>query len=327
MIARMTRICRSILLVALAGVLATPARTLAGRDIVDGWERGYYPGGVPMPAKESWAAYYLAHAQVDNGPEKRLPSGVRWRLATDRLTGIAMPRIAWMPDNRRLNIANQMLEMAHGGAMLFSNQQEKALREYVRDDIPRKPLPKRVIAQSDVALTYASDRFVSLIDLGSIYTYEGTYIPRIIRGITLDLERQQFFTMEACPEGSLERPNAIANPTFRFADLLDICDRASLERFGALVQAADDRAKSSTATSKDPLVQHCRKAPLEYEQEFVVYLAETGLAVHLLYFWVIADIGTCTLTLTARNPVIVPYRELEPLMKPGSLREELLRAK
>lgn len=238
-----------------------------------------------------------------------------------------MPRIVWMPDNSRRNIANQMLEMAHGGAMLFSNQQEKALREYVKDDVPRKPLPKRVIIQSDVALTYATNRFVSLIDLGSIYTYEGTYIPRIIRGITLDLERQQLLTMEACPEGSFERPGAIANPTFRFANLLEICDRAGLERFEALVQAADDRARSATVSSKDALVQHCRKAPLEHEQDFVVYLAETGLAVHLLYFWTIADIGTCTLTLTARNPVIIPYHALELLMKSGPLREELLESK
>jgi hypothetical protein len=47
--------------------------------------------------------------------------------------------------------------------------------------------------------------------------------------------------------------------------------------------------------------------------------------VHLLNSWVIADIGTCTLTLTARNPVIVPYRQRESLMKPGLLREELPR--
>ena len=94
-----------------------------------------------------------------------------------------------------------------------------------------------------------------------------------------------------------------------------------------MVQTADDRAKSATVNSKDPLVQQCRKAPLEYEQEYVVYLAETGLAVHLLNFWVIADIGTCTLTLTARNPVIVPYRQLESLMKPGLLREELLKSR
>ena len=133
--------------------------------------------------------------------------------------------------------------------------------------------------------------------------------------------------MQACPEGSFRRPGTIFDPSFRFADLMEICDQESLERFEALVQAADDRAKSATASTKDPLVQQCRKAPLEYEQGYVVYLAETGLAVHLLYFWVIADIGTCTLTLTARNPVIVPYRELEPLMKPGPLRKELLKVK
>lgn len=51
----------------------------------------------------------------------------------------------------------------------------------------------------------------------------------------------------------------------------------------------------------------------------------SGLAVHLTQFWSIADTSVCSLTLIARNPLIVPYRALEPLMKPGVLREELLK--
>lgn len=345
---RMSRIRHSIVVVSLVGMLAILTEAAAARSIVDGWERGYYSGPEqPISGQESWAGYYAKHAQVGNSPEKRLANGVRWRLATDRRTHIAMPRIVWMPNDRSLRVANRMLEMTHGGAMLFSEQQQEGyweqLRRYEEEgpfwagqskeerkrlfQFVRKSTPKRIVKQTDVALTYASARFVSLIDLGYIYTYEGTYIPRIVRSLTFDLEQRRIFTMQACPEGSFKRPGAIFTSTFRFASLLEICDQENLERFEALVLAADDRAKSLTTNSKDPLVQRCRKAPLEYEQEYVVYLAETGLAVHLLYFWVIADIGTCTLTLTARNPVIVPYRELEPLMTPGPLREELLKSR
>ena len=343
----MTRIRRSILFVSVVSLLAVLSGATGARP-VDGWERGYYSDpGHPLPGQETWASHYAKHAQVSYGPEKRLANGVRWRLATDRRTRIATPRIIWMPNNRSRDIGNRMLETVHGGAMLFSDEQQRGYQEELaryekegpswsgqskeehkrRVQFRRKNTPKRIVKQTDVTLTYASASFVSLIDLGLIYTYEGTYIPRIVRGLTLDLEQRRIFTMQACPEGGLERSGANARPTFQFADLLEICDQTSLERFEVLVQAADDRAKAATASSKDPLVQQCRKAPLEYEQDYVVYLAEAGLAVHLLYFWVIAEVGTCTLTLTARNPLIVPYRDLEPLMKPGSLREELLKLK
>lgn len=269
-----------------------------------------------------------------------------------RLTDVAPPER--YQEHRGGHAPQQSLEMAHGGAMLFSKQQQEGFREYLRlyvEEDSQKPwqskeknkrylqavlktIPKHVVTQTDVALTYASAGFVSLIDLGFIYTLQGTYTPRIIRGLTLDLERRQIFTMEACPEGSFRRPGAIFNPAFRFADLLEICDQASLERFEAVVRAAEDRTKAATAGSKDPLVEGCRGTSIDEEQEFIVYLAVGGLAVHLRQFWIKngtlwsdSNTSSCTLQLSARNPLIVPYHDLEPLMKPGPLREELLRLK
>jgi hypothetical protein len=295
---------------------------------------------------DSWRAYYATHAKVRSGSEKQLVNGVRWRLVTDRRTGIATPRIISMSDSKNREIANKLLETVHGGAILFARKEEASLRAYAKEyaenglgwpvskqDYERRRktlqdmLKERLIEQTDVALTYASARFVSLIDLGFINKVEGTYLPRIIRGVTLDLERRQIFTMETCPEGSFKRPGAIYNPLFRFADLLDICDQASLEQFEALVETVDDRVRAATADSKDPLIEGCRWASIRCEQTFVVYLTVEGLAVHLTVFSPNAASRSCPLTLSARNPLIVPYRALEPLTKPGPLREELLKSK
>lgn len=335
------------IVLAVHGALADAQRRV---DFVDSWEGGYYTvyaGGDPLSNKETWAAFYAKRAQVSNGPERRLANGVRWRLATDKQTGIAMPRIVWMPDNRHREIANRMLEMVHGGAMLFSKQQQDGFLTYLKvheDDVPRfsgiseeeykrhfrnarELMPKRIVTQSDVALTYASTKFISLIDLGYIHRDEGTYLPRIIRSVTLDLGQRQIYTMEACPGDSFTRPGEFSHPLFRFANLLEICDEASLERFAALVEAEADRVREATAGSNAPLIEGCRGASIKSEQEFVTYLAVGGLAVHLTTFWPNAANRSCPLELNARNPLIIPYRALEPLMKPGPLRDEVLKSK
>jgi hypothetical protein len=261
----MSRIRRSILVAAVASVLGTLSGVSVARDFVYGWKGGYW-NSDPIPDQETWAAYYTKHARVRNGPEKLLTNGVRWRLATDRRAEIAMPRIVWMPDSKSRDMANRMLEMVHGGAMLFSRQQQESFLAYLRiheqkgahqfsgiseEDYRRhfrnvrELMPKRVVTQSDVALTYASTRYVSLIDLGFMFKDQGNSLPRIIRSVTLDLERRQIHTMDACPEGSFKRPHAIYNPVFRFAGLLDICDQASLERFETLVQPVEDGLKAA----------------------------------------------------------------------------------
>ena len=126
------------------GVIGALSGTSTARDLVDGWERGYYNeyvGGDPIPRQETWATYYSKYAQVRDGSQKQLANGVRWRLVTDQRTKIAMPRIVWMPDNKKRDIANRMLEMVHGGAMLFSKQQQEGFREYlklyVEEELPK----------------------------------------------------------------------------------------------------------------------------------------------------------------------------------------------
>lgn len=75
----------------------------------------------------------------------------------------------------------------------------------------------------------------------------------------------------------------------------------------------------------DPSFKGCRARSIDDEQEYVVYLTVGGLAVHLTEFWSNAESRSCPLELSSENPLIVPYRKLEPLMKPGPLREELLK--
>jgi hypothetical protein len=53
------------------------------------------------------------------------------------------------------------------------------------------------------------------------------------------------------------------------------------------------------------------------EQEYALYLTFSGLAVHV-------GGPECPVARRPDNPIIVPYRRLEPLMQPGPWRDELL---
>ena len=346
----MSKIRRLVLLAAMA-ISAAPfvvaladARKEVG--LIEGWDnRG--GTGVSMSAKvedsasrnQDWAAYYDKYAQVRYGPQKKLANGVRWRLAIDQRTEVGIPRIVWMPRNVRRDSANRMLDMVQGAAMLFSDRTQEEflvrLKRLVEEDpvwLPpearadyrrgvkdtQKSSPKRIVKQTDVGLTYASSNFVSLIDLGYIYQESGNDWRIITRSVTLDLGQQQIMTMEACPNSI--RNVAGFSPLFRFADLLEICDQSNLQRFVAMVKAVQEQTTTAATHEVEGMVRDCEDYSIDVDQEFVVSLAVDGLAVFLTGRW-------CPLTLSARNPIVVPYRDLEPLMKAGPMRDELLKAR
>ena len=85
-------------------VLAAPA----SHATFDGWDLDNYV----KEDQGTWAAYYRSHARVRLGPEQRLPNGVSWRLHVDIGTGLAVPRITWMPDARRMRAANTLFDIA-----------------------------------------------------------------------------------------------------------------------------------------------------------------------------------------------------------------------
>ena len=149
----------------------------------------------------TWAAYYRSHARVRLGPEQRLPNGVSWRLHTDVGTGLAMPRITWMPDARRMRTANALFDMAQGAAMLVSRAAGRELdEEQARLRLDAKPIFQhgKPVVQTDVGLTYATSNLVSFIDLGYIVHEEGNGTWNITRGLTFDLAARHVFGIEAC---------------------------------------------------------------------------------------------------------------------------------
>ena len=341
----MIKIHRLILLlaavVAIAPVLGVRADTRKDIDFVDGWEGGFYDEDAdeaPISGNKNWATYYAKYAQIRNGPQRKLSDGILWQLATDQRTGIAMPRIVSMPDKSRRNVANRMLETVQGAAMAFADRQQRGFFARLRCPGPGEHpwttaqeiadckrhlknaldlMPRRIVEQTAIALTYVSSRFLSLVDLEYTHRDEGNYVPRIVRGVVIDLERQQIFTMDSCPADGGKTLKEESQQLFRFAGLLEICDKASLERFLALVEAADVRTAPAERYVDKTTLKECEGFSINEDQIVVVYLAVDGLAVHLTEFWPNAARRSCPLELRARNPLIVPYRDLEPLMKPG----------
>ena len=330
------RIARQATMTALALVLLVLAAP-ASRASFDGW---------PYYVKEdqgTWAAYYRSHARVRLGPEQRLPNGVSWRLHIDVGTGLAMPRITWMPDAQRMQTTNGMLDMAHGGAMLVSRAAGRELDE-LNEWAPGAGFPvfqyDKPVVQTDVGLTYATPNLVSLVDLG-YFVHEGSGTWRIIRGLTFDLAARRMFGIDACPDSDiayashqytvekLGRREPI-NYLFQFGPLR-VCDREAYEKFVELLKRRALLATERAASSKDPTVRICGEKPdqgnIAKDQEIVLYLTFRGLAVHNTEYWPNASRSYCTLARSPVNPIILPYRELEPFMVPGPWRDELLKLK
>jgi hypothetical protein len=110
---------------------------------------------------------------------------------------------------------------------------------------------------------------------------------------------------------------------FRYGGLLDLCDAADYRRFVSLVREIDDArpARHLPPEAGDRTKGCWRENPdqplVREDQEYVLYLTFAGLAVH------VAD-DYCPDARRPDNPVIVPYRRLEPFMLPGPWRDELL---
>ena len=130
-------------------------------DVVDGREG------------DKFEANYRENAQVWLKPEQRLANGVSWRLLVDARTGMRMPRITWMPNRASLAAANKLFDRVHGAAIAEADDIEERWRKIyeVYDEVRASHRVFRFedfIMQTDVALTYASDRFVSYREFGRI---------------------------------------------------------------------------------------------------------------------------------------------------------------
>jgi hypothetical protein len=204
-------------------------------------------------------AYYRAHARVRPGPERRLPNGAAWHLLFDVGTGMAAPRMTWMPDRTSTDRANRLLEAIHGLSLIeYADQAEQWPRQYAPPPVSQRrryeewvASPSRsdhFISQDEVAVTYATGKLVSYVELGKV-AFQESYVPPWLEGWTLDLDRGVVFTIGPCP-GS-ERYDMYGSPLFRFGDLLDVCDEASYGRLLGLQAAAAERAAIPEAEAKD----------------------------------------------------------------------------
>jgi len=290
--------------------------------------------------------YYREHAQVWLEPEQRLANGVSWRLQVDAHSKTRIPRITWMPDHRSLLRANRMLDRVHGKAIFDASELEAKWQEDVKIDPTALPFVSDVANlyhQVDVALTYASSRFASYREIG--YAAQGErYYPGFWKGVVLDLDQQTFFGIEACP--GAEEPYGErfpdydwSNPSsykeveesavryFTFGSLLHLCDEDQFRVFRALavkwaktaVAAEDPRSPYETvfctSWAKDLATMDLPVLPM---------LGVSGLALHDVAAPRHLTSYRCPLGAVGVDPVIIPYRELAPLMTQGPLRNELL---
>jgi hypothetical protein len=316
-------------LIGLAVVTAALAGSPSRADsFVSGWEDGRYA----VPDQATWAAYYRSHAHVRLGPEQRLPNGVAWRLHVEVASRLAMPRITWMPDAQSVRTANGLLDMVHGGALLFAAHVRRQLdaENELRREEGEQPLEyDRPVIQTDVGLTYATPTLMSVVDLGVVPT-DRRIATRIIRGLTFDLRTGEMFRVEPCPGSEGGYGARSGDYRFRFGKLLQLCETETYLKFVQLLSARSVMAAERTARSDGSRLAWCSEkggrvvAP---HQEMVLYLTDGGLAVHNTEYGFIPARDNCATERSPVNPVILPYRELEPFMMPGAWRDELLKLK
>ncbi len=217
---------------------------------------------------EKMLEYYSMHARVWLGQEKRLSNGVAWRLLIDTPTGLAVPRITWMPDGRAMQKANRLLDAIHGQELVgyagqakyWQEVYEEAAREGEKDNsgvslmIPRD----HFIQQHIAALTYATSKLVSYYDVGTPATDGMSKVPRPY-GQILDLQQGKVFSIESCAEEDESSASAghDSEVMFRLGDWLEVCDMEAVTSFLRLYAKNLEIATKRPAFRRDPYAEFC----------------------------------------------------------------------
>jgi hypothetical protein len=229
-----------------------------------------------------------------------------------------------MPDRDRLNRANALLEAIHGELLVGYEQQYIEWRRtmlYNREDGAR---PFFVIGppfsnQVKVAVTYASSRYVSYVDIGA--GHRSVSFDLMVSGRVLGLEQSRIWRVESCKG---------RDSGLRFGELLDLCDDESVEQFGAIWTNRVDAAVRKAQDRGDELSNYCAESMRQLNRDRIspswiqLYLTSGGLAVFNRH-WSPNSAKFCAFYDITVNPVVIPYSELKPFMKPGPLRDELLK--
>lgn len=280
----------------------------------------------------SWPAFFRAR-QLQLDPELRLVNGVSWQLLRDTRTQLAWPRITRMPNRSRMLIANEMLEEAHGRAIV---RWEQAMQRMLgtnedRGKLGWRPLKlSNPVVQTDIDLTYASTTLMSIVDLEAERT-EGAEL-RVIRGLTFDLAQRKIYRSTTCAHQMEKYDGDAASYEFRFGAFLEVCSENALKQFFQIVTRNTELAVRKASVLNSGHAAHCMDQyvgefarELKNGDDVVLYLTSAGLAVHRTSFLSEARNYECALYRTELNPVVIPYDELEPFMQSGAWRDELLR--
>jgi hypothetical protein len=319
----MRRLGSALAALLLVTVVGTASLAKGLRDFLEGRETIESADGALL---NDFAKYYQMHANVRLGGERRLANGVAWRLATDVRTRAIVPRITWMPDRQALLKANALFEAIQGAELV----------DYERRDIQRRhtelydwedghPPPGVIkppyVVQEQVAVTYATSRLVSYVDQAREVWAASMGLE--IRGRVLDLEQGRIRGVEPCG-----RSDGITR-NFRFGELLDLCQDEAYARFIALWAGKVRDAIAAARTRGDELSAQCGESmePVDAKEgrRLALYLTSAGVAVFNVYWWRPNSAKYCAFhdNITV-NPIIIPYRELEPFMKPGPWRDDVL---
>jgi len=296
---------------------------LAAGPVQAGGVRGYVRGAETLSAADDelladLSSYYRLHANVRLGREERLSNGTAWRLLIDVRTGSAVPRITWMADRKSLLKANLLLEAIHGAALVDYDivdleRRRIELYEWHKGRPPNSGKSPHNVPQM-VAVTYATSRLMSYVEVTRNSSVNSKSID--VRGLVLDLERGRIEEVEGCRNSDDRRD-------FRLGEWLEVCGDAAYESFKALWMSKLREAVTKARERGASLSEEAGDVPEDlrrFNERIALYLTPTGLAIVDKTWDGLRAFNDITV-----NPVILPYRELEPFLKPGPWRDELLK--
>ena len=206
--------------------------------------------------------------------------------------------------------------------------------------------------QTDIALTYASDRFISYRETGH-EQWGHRDAGGIARGQAIDLPQGTAFGIRACPDTDRrygeEDPDDYekevpsvregewrydAPRRFIFGSLIYACDPEVYAAFRALIgrHARMAVTRNGQGWAGGPCARWTRRLLVkEFESPVLPVLTPNGLALHGFQYnsFYLEDLSdrpwlTCPSGARSGDPVVIPYRELEPFMTNGPLKNELL---
>jgi hypothetical protein len=251
-----------------------------------------------------------------------LANGVAWRLLIDIRTGAAVPRLTWTPERKSLLKANALFDALHGEALVGYDiedleRRRQELYEWHNGRPPDTTKPPYSLPEF-VAVTYATSRLVSYIEVRRRFVGSEDVD---FRGRVLDLERGRIREIESCVRSDVTQVDMSRD--FTFGDWLEVCGDTAYDRFKALwldkLRQAVTTARARGANLSEDAAEIPENLKI-YDERIALYLTPAGLAV-VDKTWQ----GLRTFKGISLSPVILPYRDLEPFLKPGPWRDELLK--